>query len=365
MNSLLTKLNFKSLHFDISWGCNIACPMCTFHDDKHSNKFARFEDIKSLSAGLEFFSHVHMGDGSEPLINPNWYEVIKFFKSKNKEVSIQTNGKKINSPKIAKKLVESGLDRISISIDGINDETVSRIRKGITYQEIISAIDYINQAKETLKSSTPKLESNIVAMRSNVDQLDTLVEILVNKNFSKIRIGFLELRKLNQDLIGELLIYEKQKILSKIQNIKQFLQKKRIALKLDTEIFELTEKDELRDKCLAYFERIYLRQDGNLYACYGKKYLGNVYKSSLFECINSRDYTEFVKTIEIKNNEVCSNCSFCRVMTFDNIQSHFSSEVLKLIGSSSVLKSIEYAKSGKEVRNYWNDYFENLKGENL
>ncbi len=351
------ELEFKSLHFDISWGCNISCQMCTFHDDKHRNEYVKLEKVLSLSDGLENFKHIHMGDGSEPLINKNWYEIIKYFKSMDKEVSLQTNGKNINNIEVAKKIVMSGLDRISISIDGIDDETISSIRKGITYQEIISAIDLLNQAKKELNCNTPELESNIVAMRKNLNQIEPLVDLLVDKHFLKIRIGFLELRKENKYLINELLLYDKEKIKKIIKSIKNKLKSFNDKVKLDTDTFDFEETDNKRAECRAYYERLYLRQDGNLYACYGKKLLGNVFEIGLDKCLESDDYKEFTKLIETKDNQICSSCRFCRVMTFDDIKSHFSLELINNYGVDVINESIEYAKNNKDISKYWNTYF--------
>jgi len=362
MNNILPKLHFRSLHYEISWGCNIACPMCTFHDDHHHKEFTNLEQVFSLSEGMELFKHVHMGDGSEPFINPNWYEIILFFKSKGKEVSLQTNAKYIRSLEIAKKIVKSGLDRISISIDGINDETISRIRKGITYKEIISAIDYINQAKKELKSDTPRLESNVVAMKSNIAQLEGLIDVLIDKNFKKVRIGFLELREINKSLISELLIYEKKRTLAVIEKIQDKIQSKNNSLDLDIEVFNLM-GTHIKDNCSAYFERLYLRQDGNLYACYGKKLLGNAYNSGLLECLSSRDYKNFIGVVETPENNICSACRFCRVMGFDEINSHFGHAVVNNIGMDIIQQSIEYVENGGDVKQYWNRYFEN-EGKN-
>lgn len=353
---LINKLH-KNLHFEISYGCNIKCPMCTFHNDKHKNEFVKSEKIKFSEENFKYFSQIHIGDGSEPFINPDWFEIVQSFKNLNKKVSLQTNGKTISNLAFAKKVVFSGVDFLSISIDGVNNETVSKIRKGITFNEIITAIDLINQAKKELNSMTPYLSSNIVAMSSNLDQLKALVDLLYSKNIRKVRIGFLELREENKDLVHQLTIYEKDKIKQVLQEIKDELRFKSKEFILNTSVFDSIE----RKDCQAYFERLYLRQDGNLYACYGKKFLGNVYTDGMRNCLESNEYFDFVDTVSKKNNEVCASCRFCEVLLFDDIRSHFSQKAISFYTEEKILESLSIEQSKQNITSFWSKFYNQMK----
>ena len=324
----------KRLHLEISW--------------------TPLSQIKKLGESLKNFNSVHIGDGSEPLINPEWDKIISHLSSKGVKTSLQTNGSLIRNQSDAERLVNSGLQLLSLSIDGINDATVSRIRKGTNFKTLDNSINLLNKAKRKLNKQTPHLMANCVAMASNIKQLPDLAMYLAEKGFIRIRIGFLELRQPNSKLISELLIYNKDTALSMIQEVRQRMKKLWPSIYLDLDLFEKTENHTSRAKCTVYKDRIYSQHDGNAYACYGKIHIGNIYQDGIESCLKSTNYTDFCKTITVPNNQTCKSCSFCRVMTFDNIKDHFGSAAINFYSLPKIMESLNWTKRGGDPAEFWN-----------
>ncbi len=112
--------------------CNFRCDFCfqskeRFNGSKMSmdifNKIV--DNLKLLDGPINI---VHMYGLGEPLINENLPRFVEVLKENNlaKEVAITTNGSLLTN-KLSEKLITSGLDRLSISLNGLCDDDFKRI----------------------------------------------------------------------------------------------------------------------------------------------------------------------------------------------------------------------------------------------
>lgn len=350
----------KRLHLEISSGCNLRCPMCTFHDEREKKSWTPLSQIKTLGKSVNNFHSVHIGDGSEPLINPEWDKIVSHLSNQGIKVSLQTNGSLIRSPRDAERLVNSGLQLLSISIDGITDSTVSRIRQGTNFTTIDKAISLINAAKQKLGKTTPHLMANCVAMASNLQELPKLAMYLAEKEFIRIRIGLLELRKPNPDLVSELLIYDQDTAFNMAREVHERMKEQWPSIYLDIDLFEKCTNTARRDKCTVYEDRIYARHDGNAYACYGKMHLGNIYEDGIESCLTSDNYKKFCKSITVPGNQTCQACTFCRVMAFDNIKDHFGAAAIDFYSLPKIKEALDWTKEGGDPAEFWDNFYRTL-----
>ncbi|WP_160167683.1 radical SAM protein [Methylomonas sp. MK1] len=342
-----------NLHMEVSLGCNISCEMCTFHDNLKKFSYMSLESLKKINGGFDYFGAVHMGDGSEPFINPDLIDIIKYLSEKGVFVSVQTNAKLIRNESDAEKIVKSGLNMLLISVDAVYDETLHKIRDGMSFSHIARVIDLVNEAKHKLNSKTPYLGSNAVVMRRNLNEIPLLVTHLLDNEFSFIRLGFLELRKPNNSLAGELLIYEMGKALEIINKTRSQVEVHRNSVVFDTDIFNGGMSSIRRGQCSAYRDRVYVTHIGDMWACYGKQRIGNIFESSIDQLINSATYKEYIEKVTTPGNPICSACTFCHIMSMDNIGDHFGRNAINHYGIELIEKSLEFAAAGGEPREFW------------
>jgi len=90
--------------------------------------------------------------------------------------STSTNGQLLNF-ETAKTLVESGLDKLIVSIDGTEQKTYQKYRKGGRLELAIKGIEYINFWKRELKSKAPFLEIQMVVFKFNEHQIDAMKQM--------------------------------------------------------------------------------------------------------------------------------------------------------------------------------------------
>jgi len=103
--------------------------MCSSWKTKE-NEILTLEDYTRLFAGL---AKINGPDtlvqitGGEPLSHKYVYEIIRLGKENNLKIGLNTNGFLVDK-KVAKKIVDSGLDILVFSLDGSNSEIHDKIR---------------------------------------------------------------------------------------------------------------------------------------------------------------------------------------------------------------------------------------------
>lgn len=354
--AMLDVKSLPNLHLEVSLGCNLSCAMCTFHD--HLKKFQSMplEKLLAVDTGFDRFGQVHIGDGSEPFINSGLLDIVGYLSNKGVKVSVQTNGKAIKSAKDADALVASGLMLLSISIDGVQDATMRKIRDGLGFTDIAKTIDLINAAKQRAGSKTPYLASNAVAMRCNLDQMPDLATYLLENGFCSFRIGFLELRQPNNDLAGELLIYEMPKAIEILAKVRRLIDRHPNAMHFDDGIFQAGVGMMKRENCTGYKDRFYVNYAGDMWTCYGKRKLGNIFENGLQGLIDSDAYRDYVQQVTTPANSICAACSFCQIMSLDKITDHFGKKAVEYYSLETIDASLRHAAAGGDVREFWRNY---------
>ncbi len=121
----------------------------------------------------------------EPFLNKDAIPCIAYAVKKKIFVNTSTNAQSI-TPELAKEIVQSGLQWLIISLDGYNQTTYEQYRRGGSFEQVLKAMDYINEAKKELHALTPivevqclllattehyKKEVKAIAMQQGADQV--------------------------------------------------------------------------------------------------------------------------------------------------------------------------------------------------
>jgi len=136
--------------------CNLRCVMCPQSSDqdfvKRNMKLDLYkkiiDDVKGFATDVDLFSR------GEPLLNPDIFEMIRYTKESGLKARIHSNGTLLTKEK-GRKLVESGLDTISFSLDGYDKETYENIRVNANFEKTIENIKRLLEIKQSLNSEKP------------------------------------------------------------------------------------------------------------------------------------------------------------------------------------------------------------------
>ena len=114
---------------------------------------------------------------TEPLLYPDLFWAIKHAASYGLDLQLTTNGYLL--PEMADRLVEAGLKRVSLSIDGHCAKIHDYIRGcSGTHQRVMSGLKKLIDAKKRLKTKRPYIYVNTAISQWNFDSLEKIVELL-------------------------------------------------------------------------------------------------------------------------------------------------------------------------------------------
>jgi MoaA/NifB/PqqE/SkfB family radical SAM enzyme len=143
------------LFIDPSDACNLKCSFCPTSDNDLMQKNKRpliqmdFDSYKKIIDSLQQFKTnikvLRLYSHGEPLINKNFYDIVKYAKASGKidSVDTTTNGLMLH-PKRNIEIIESGIDRINISINGLSKEQYqSFTRTNVNFDKLVSNIKHL------------------------------------------------------------------------------------------------------------------------------------------------------------------------------------------------------------------------------
>ena len=93
---------------------------------------------KVITKQGHLFKVIVLYHGGEPLLNKNFFEMVRISKKLAGFVKTVTNGSKLNN-EVIQKIIDSGLDHIEVSLDGISAGENDKIRinhVGATFDSI-------------------------------------------------------------------------------------------------------------------------------------------------------------------------------------------------------------------------------------
>lgn len=152
------------IDFEVSSLCNMRCPMCFRpHRTDQNDGLMDVELFKNAIDECAKFGlySIRVSWRGESTTHPELIEMIRYAKKKSiKEVSFLTNALEIKN-EYAKELVLSGVDYISISIDGMYEE-YNKIRKPAKFEETIERIKNLRRLRDTIGKGYPLLKVNTI-----------------------------------------------------------------------------------------------------------------------------------------------------------------------------------------------------------
>jgi len=168
-----------SISFEPTTSCNLRCPECpsglrAFSRPTGMLKKDFFrETIDQISKDLTYLVFYFQG---EPFLNPDFLNMVEYAASKKIYTATSTNAHYLKDD-VAKRTVESGLDRLIISIDGTTQETYQQYRIGGNLDKVLEGAANIVKWKKQLKSRTPFIIFQFLVVRHNEHQIEEVKEL--------------------------------------------------------------------------------------------------------------------------------------------------------------------------------------------
>lgn len=288
-----------SVSFEPTTSCNLRCPECpsglrqfTRPTGMLKNDFFR-KTIDEIHKELLYLIFYFQG---EPYLNPEFLSMVKYASDKKIYTATSTNAHYLTD-EIAKKTVESGLDRLIISIDGTTQEVYQQYRVGGNLEKVLEGTRNIVKWKKELKSKTPFIFFQFLVVKPNEHQVEDIKHLAKEAGVDEVRFKTAQVYEYETDPNNL------------IPNIDRFSRYKKNA------DGTYTAKNKLANRCWKLQHANVITWDGLVVPCCFDKdathQLGNLQKQSFKEIWHNDNYKQFRAELRRsrKNIDICSNCS--------------------------------------------------------
>ena len=287
-----------SISIEPTTSCNLRCPECP----SGLRSFTRptgmlpeklfMQTIDELADTLLYLIFYFQG---EPYLHPKFLDLVKYASKKGIYTATSTNAHYLTDI-TAKQTIESGLDRMIISIDGTTQEVYEQYRVGGNLNKVIEGTKKIVHWKKALKSKTPHIIFQFLVVKPNEHQIEDVK--LMAKELGVDEVAF----KTAQ-------IYDYKNGSSLIPSIHKYA---RYEQNSDGK-YQI--KNKLVDNCWKMWHSCVITWDGLVVPCCFDKdaeYRMGDLKNKTFKAVwQSESYQKFRKSLTNARAEIemCKNCT--------------------------------------------------------
>ncbi|HEV2479271.1 MAG TPA: radical SAM protein, partial [Puia sp.] len=178
-----------SISFEPTTSCNLRCPECpsglrafTRPTGMLQNDFFK-QTIDGLAKDLLYLVFYFQG---EPYLNPAFLDMVTYASARGIYTATSTNAHYLDD-RNARRTVESGLDRLIISIDGTTQDVYEQYRVGGKLEKVLEGARNIVKWKKELKSKTPFVFFQFLVVKPNEHQLEDIKRLAKETGVDEVR----------------------------------------------------------------------------------------------------------------------------------------------------------------------------------
>ena len=288
-----------SISFESTTSCNLRCPECPSGLRAFSRPTGMLqkdfytETIDQLSRELMYLIFYFQG---EPYLNPDFLKMVQYASSKKIYTATSTNAHYLNDAN-AKKTIESGLDRLIISIDGTTQDVYKQYRVGGDLSKVLEGAANIVKWKRELKSRTPFVIFQFLVVRHNEHQIEEVQQLAKEIGVDDVWLKTAQVYDYENDPNNLIPSIEKYSRYKKDNNGKMKF------------------KGNNQNHCWRLWHDPVITWDGAVVPCCFDKdaqhRLGSLQQQTFKEVWHNKEYQSFrTKILQgRKNIDICANCS--------------------------------------------------------
>jgi len=288
-----------SISFEPTTSCNLRCPECPSGLREFTRPTGMLQQdffertIDDIYKDLLYLIFYFQG---EPYLNPKFLDMVRYASSKGIYTATSTNAHYLNDEK-ARKTVESGLDRLIISIDGTTQDVYENYRVGGKLEKVLEGARNIVKWKKALNATRPFVFFQFLVVKPNEHQLEDIKRIAAEIGVDQVRFKTAQVYDYEND--PNQLIPENNKY-SRYKRDKQG---------------KMQVKNGMANHCWRLWSGNVLSWDGLVVPCCFDKdathKLGDLKEQSFKEIWQNKNYRQFRAELMTsrKQIDICRNCS--------------------------------------------------------
>ena len=288
-----------SVSIEPTTACNLSCPECpsglkSFTRPIGTIRIDAFkQNIDKVYKETLYLNFYFQG---EPFLHKNFLDMVSYASSRGLYTATSTNAHFLDN-EMARKTIQSGLDRLIVSIDGVTQEVYEQYRIGGNLSKVLEGVFNLVKWKKKLKSRTPMIVFQYLVVKPNEHQIDKAKKLAKELGVDDIWFKTAQ-------------VYDHQHDPNKlIPTIDKYSRYKKLITG------ESILKSTMKSNCWKMWHSNVITWDGKVVPCCFDKdanhVMGNIADNSMKEIWKNNKYNDF--RLELmkgrKNIDICSNCS--------------------------------------------------------
>jgi len=165
----------RLIFWEVTKGCNLRCIHCraTATELSSPTDLATTRALDIITQIASYVNPILVLSGGEPLYRRDIFQLARFATDKGLRVALATNGTMVTR-ELARRIVDSGVRRVSISLDGADALTHD------SFRGIPGAFDAAVYGLKNLKELGMSVQINMTIARHNARQLPQVLELARN-----------------------------------------------------------------------------------------------------------------------------------------------------------------------------------------
>lgn len=175
---------------EITTRCNARCSYCprTALGDRWNSQDMPLALFRSLLCCLGQTRQVHLQGWGEPLLHPDFFEMVRVCKGKGLAVSTTTNGNVLDDAML-QRLMDLEVDVLGVSLAGVRPETNDALRAGTSMARLVEQMGRLAGLKARQGRELPAVHLAYLNAADSLEDLALLPEVARNMGADKIMIS--------------------------------------------------------------------------------------------------------------------------------------------------------------------------------
>ena len=178
VRELFVRRELECLQVEVTSFCPGKCVYCphTTHAETWNSRNMAPETYASLWPVMRKAARVHLQGWGEPLLNPWFFDYVGLARRADCSVSTTTCGLRMDE-RIARKIVQSGLDIVAFSLAGTDDAS-NASRAGVPFSYVERAVQQLQKTRKELNGVHLEVHIAYLMLASNIEAVRRLPELM-------------------------------------------------------------------------------------------------------------------------------------------------------------------------------------------
>lgn len=303
------KVSPRSIQIEPNNTCNLRCEMCDIYAlAKKEICNLNFENFKKIISNFNYWHSLRLWGVGEPFLNKDIFKIIKYESDKGNYVNLSTNANLLDKDTI-QKIIDSGLKKLIISIDGGTKKLYEKIRRGAKWEKLMESLQLIKEMI-TDKRKKPVVRITTIIMRQTIHELKNIITLAHKYNINTVLVQELQTGHPGIHISKKESVAAEKKALQALKQMVIEGKKKNVNviipdLKVRTK----------RERCVSPWLQVYITCNGDVTPCcrnISKSHYicGNILEEPFKNIWNNKKYQNYRKALREGNlPSICKNCN--------------------------------------------------------